>query len=126
MTRVGRVGRVPICKAAAFMCTIHFFDFAVWMETEGAMRQLVFAWANVTRVLISKRTPSLAASVLEIVRANIPEHPTPPPSLVSATDSSPVVSRSPSEGSLNEDEADIDPATVFICIDLRMVMSPWS
>lgn len=114
MTRVGRVGRVPICKAAAFMCTIHFFDFVVWMGTEGAMRQLVFAWANVTRVLISKRTPSLAASVLEIVRANIPEHPTPPPTpdLVSPTDSSPLVSRSPSEGSLNEDEADIDLATV--------------
>ena len=58
--------RYAVCQRAAYLCALHCLDFAAWLESQEAMREVLCAWSCVTRALSRRRTPSTAAMALEI------------------------------------------------------------
>ena len=50
-----------VCRGAACFCRSHYIDFALWLESEAAMRDLYFVWLHVVRHIMRMRSLRTAA-----------------------------------------------------------------
>ena len=50
-----------VCRGAACFCRSHYINFALWLESEAAMRDLYFVWLHVVRHIMRMRSLRTAA-----------------------------------------------------------------